>query len=365
MAIRLTVRHPSGHDLTELTFDQQRVRIGRGTGCDLRIPHPTVSVEHAMVLLEGDRYYLVDVGSANGTTLGGGVIVFQRRKLLRSGDVIGVADFEIEFRAGVPMLSHHSQDRTAAAARNLAQGMLAGDEKLGRSSLVVANGPQAGQRFALADPPSTMTVGRALESDITLVDGEVSRRHLELEILAEGVFVKDLGGRNPLKINERPVTAQRLHDRDELLVGSTTLIFDDPVEAYIQELARLPEEATGPIPTIERPGAEDHQAPKTRRESVDDALAGGEVAEAGPAAAGGSTRPTPAVAGPRREDHPADDNEITAPPPPSHGRSAPEAPAEPSAPRPFGLSAGSEIAILFVGLLALAACVAALVWIFR
>ena len=55
MAIRLTVKPLGGGKSTELTFDQQRIRIGRGAMCDLRLPHRAVSSVHAMILLDKDR----------------------------------------------------------------------------------------------------------------------------------------------------------------------------------------------------------------------------------------------------------------------------------------------------------------------
>jgi len=42
----------------------------------------------------------------------------------------------------------------------------------------------------------TATVGAAASCDIVLVDPAVSRRHLELELVPEGVLVVDRGSRN-------------------------------------------------------------------------------------------------------------------------------------------------------------------------
>jgi pSer/pThr/pTyr-binding forkhead associated (FHA) protein len=275
------------------------------------------------------------------------------------------------------MASHHSQDRTAAVARSLAQQLLVeGQQELVGPALIVANGPQDGERFELDDPPATLIVGRATECDITLVDSEVSRHHLELKITAEGVLAHDLGGKNPLLVNDRETAQHRLHDRDELLLGSTTLIFDDPVEAYLLELAKRPEGATDRMLPVSLKG--DTPSPKsTRREKIgglqatrprerDRRSAHGERRIAkdtiAPNSTGGSDELSPAQA------ESGADHKVISPEAASH-------PAADSAPGPGlrdlqhrsfpGGSAGSEVAILLVGALVLAACVAALVWIFR
>jgi pSer/pThr/pTyr-binding forkhead associated (FHA) protein len=375
MAIRLTVRPLAGHEPTELTFDQQRVRIGRGAGCDFRLPREAVSLEHAMVLLEGSRYYLLDLGSTNGTTLNGEVLVIQRRKLLRSGDVIGIAGLEIEFGAGVPMLSAHSHDRTMTVARRLAHQLLSSEGRgLDRAALVVANGPQEGSRFEIVDPPGTMVIGRAADCDIPLVDGECSCRHAAIDSTAEGIVVRDLGAMNPVLVNGRTVARQRLHDRDEVLVGSTTLVLDDPVEAHLKQLAQLPELGTGSArassPQREPPRpdtdvasraveSEPGDAPPPDAANVSDAAKDGPVTSA-PAAEPAEALPIADV----RRDEPSERRIAPAEPSPGPDEVGQQGPRIPLA-EARDSSAGAEIAILLVGALALAACVAALIWIFR
>lgn len=376
MAIRLIVRPPGGHEPSSLTFDQQRVRIGRGTGSDLRLPHAAVSVEHAMVLLDGDRYFVVDVGSTNGTTLGGEQLIIHRRKLLRSGDVIDIAGFQIEFAAGVPMLSHHSQERTLAATRQLTHGlMLAEDRSLSRPALVVTNGPQEGERFDLDDPPGQMVIGRATECEIVLVDREASRQHAAIDITAEGVVARDVSGVNPLQVNGKETNKQRLHDRDELLVGSTTLVFDDPVEAYLRDLAQWPEnECAAPMKVVdavespEPPDDLETSSPKTvLSEDMDDEGGGDGESASAESAAESTSGPVlaPEEDGPSARRSRAGGEGAGAVVDPSVGTPL----AEPVSNRPLVVSksssAGSEIAILLVGAIALVACVVALIWIFR
>jgi len=49
----------------------RRARVGRSADCDLRIVRDTVSSLHAAIEWQGDGWYLRDLGSRNGTALGG------------------------------------------------------------------------------------------------------------------------------------------------------------------------------------------------------------------------------------------------------------------------------------------------------
>jgi len=54
-----------------LVLDGRRVTAGRGTGCDLIVRDTTVSREHAAFVLRGDTWWVLDLGSTNGTRING------------------------------------------------------------------------------------------------------------------------------------------------------------------------------------------------------------------------------------------------------------------------------------------------------
>ena len=60
--------------------------------------------------------------------------------------------------------------------------------------LVVVAGPDRGKEIAIE--AGTYTVGKASTCDLVLTDGAVSRKHLEVVVLADGVQIKDLGSTN-------------------------------------------------------------------------------------------------------------------------------------------------------------------------
>ncbi|HEX6359208.1 FtsK/SpoIIIE domain-containing protein [Actinophytocola sp.] len=65
--------------------------IGRDAGCEVRLADPLVSRRHARLNIT-DVAEIVDLGSANGTQLGGSVVA---RTALRAGDVVRVGDTEL------------------------------------------------------------------------------------------------------------------------------------------------------------------------------------------------------------------------------------------------------------------------------
>ena len=66
----VTVKHPNGNSDT-FPVSRLRTTIGRSARADVCIPDAFASRLHAEIRLEGDSYWLVDLGSANGTRLNG------------------------------------------------------------------------------------------------------------------------------------------------------------------------------------------------------------------------------------------------------------------------------------------------------
>lgn len=81
-----------------------------------------------------------------------------------------------------------------------------------------------GQRYLLTR--QTTVLGRGSEADIVVADQGVSRRHLELQITADGaVIASDLGSTNGTFVEGHQVPAATLVDGNTLTIGRTKITF--------------------------------------------------------------------------------------------------------------------------------------------
>jgi pSer/pThr/pTyr-binding forkhead associated (FHA) protein len=89
--------------------------------------------------------------------------------------------------------------------------------------LIVRAGAQAGSRFVLHEPLTRL--GRHPDSEISLDDITVSRRHASIERTPEGYVVTDAGSLNGTYVNQERVERILLHHGDELQIGKFRLVF--------------------------------------------------------------------------------------------------------------------------------------------
>ncbi|MGH3837481.1 MAG: FHA domain-containing protein [Pseudonocardiaceae bacterium] len=99
MTSYLEVRGPSGVELVPLAGD--RVTIGRGSGNTIRLERDRlVSQLHAVIESIGGNWYVRDLGSRNGTHLGGDRILGDR--VLRHGEELLLGQTRATFRSAGP-----------------------------------------------------------------------------------------------------------------------------------------------------------------------------------------------------------------------------------------------------------------------
>lgn len=94
MAFQLTISE--GKDAgKEFVFEQESVLIGRATECDVVLLDAGISRRHCRIFTEGGRFYVEDMGSANGTHLNG--LPITKRSILSDGDQVTTGPVVFDF----------------------------------------------------------------------------------------------------------------------------------------------------------------------------------------------------------------------------------------------------------------------------
>jgi pSer/pThr/pTyr-binding forkhead associated (FHA) protein len=247
--ITLLVRSTaSTHAPPALTFDGARIVIGRGQGCDVRLPDPSVSHRHATIRVDGGRHALVDEGSTNGTFVGGVRLATQAPRTLRTGDFVRVGRVWLEVRIDQTPPTHD----LALATRELALMLVSqamerlGDDVVARVRVV--EGPDMGAELALAQEGRAYVVGRAEECDLSVADADASREHVQIVRRGPTVLARDLGSKNGALLGESRLG----RDRDVvwrsalmLRLGQTVLALEEPVARALGALEDAIDEPMG------------------------------------------------------------------------------------------------------------------------
>ncbi len=99
----------------------------------------------------------------------------------------------------------------------------------GSSELYGVGGPDAGQVHRLS--PGAVVVGRGKRADVRPNDRDVSREHLRLSVLHDGVHVVDVGSANGTSVDGTPVAAEgaALATGAMLRAGRSSLVLRNPV----------------------------------------------------------------------------------------------------------------------------------------
>lgn len=233
MGVRLTVKRRAEAGGAEkpqvVTLTEDTITLGRDDGCDVVLAQSAVSRNHARISREGRLFFLEDLGSSFGTLLNGSKIKKNEKQLLRNGDTIAIAQFDVVFDR-IADVTESNAGNTMFVSKNLVKDVMRGLSASGEQPYFrVMNGPMEGQKIEVGDAQEYV-FGRDDSADIVLNDDLVSRRHARVRRDWAGTHVEDLDSRNGIKLNKKRAKKATLKDRDELEIGGVKLLFLDPSE---------------------------------------------------------------------------------------------------------------------------------------
>jgi hypothetical protein len=133
------------------------------------------------------------------------------------------------------------------------QTVLAMDQP--RATLVVRQGAHTGTTYSIISAEAIL--GRDEETDVSVRDPEVSRRHARISWQSGNYYVEDLGSTNGTFLNGTLVTSpQPLQSGDTIGLGQTLLVFQMTAKAIPAQPAAVPSFSPPPQPSPTAPAAE-------------------------------------------------------------------------------------------------------------
>lgn len=234
MGVRLTVKMKSGSgtDQTKtVMLDEEIITFGRDQTCQVVLAQQAVSRAHARISRDGTLFFLEDLGSSFGTQINGQKLPKGEKRLLRNGDVIAIAQFDVTFDRVADVSTEDNSNKTSFLSRKVVKDVMKGLAAGGENAYFrVMNGPTEGQRIEIADAQEYIFGRDEADADIVLNDDLVSRKHVKVRRDWSGTHVEDLGSRNGIKLNKKRTRKATIKDRDELEIGGVRLLFIDPSE---------------------------------------------------------------------------------------------------------------------------------------
>lgn len=231
MGVRLTVKQKGKEGAAPQTvmLDDEEITLGRDQHCQVVLAQSAVSRNHARITRDGTLFFVEDLGSSYGTQINGQKLPKGEKRLLRNGDTIEIAQFDVVFDR-VADVAEDQSGKTMFVSRNLVKDVMKGLSAGGEQPYFrVMNGPMEGQKIEMGEAQEYV-FGRDDSADIVLNDDLVSRRHAKVRRDWSGTHVEDLGSRNGIKVNKKRTKKQTLKDRDEVEIGGVRLLYIDPTE---------------------------------------------------------------------------------------------------------------------------------------
>src|SRR5438477_1094949 len=144
MALTIRVRSGDGDSPPSITFDAPRIVIGRGEGCEVRLPDPSVSHRHASIRQRGTEYIVLDEGSSNGTFVGPVRLSPQAPRVLKTGDLVRVGRVWLEAVVEQALPTQNAPVATRELALALVSEALAAEGTESAARVKVVEGPGTG-----------------------------------------------------------------------------------------------------------------------------------------------------------------------------------------------------------------------------
>jgi len=221
-------------------IDKRTIKIGRasGTDVDLCISRNTVSAEHARIEYKDNAFYLIDLGSKNGTYLNEKKERITGEVPLKTGDIISFEQYKFKFvvRGQVkkgqtqisPSESINTQLSPASGTSTMISTKDAKDvqvsqviEELENIEAYLVDAGKATNEKTHRINKRVVKIGRLNRDDIDIciAQNTVSAEHAQIEYKDNSFYLLDLGSRNGTYLNEgkQRITSEVHIENDDII----------------------------------------------------------------------------------------------------------------------------------------------------
>jgi len=229
MSVKLTLIL-SGRTIDRFEFaDFERLKVGRGEDCEVRIDNLGVSRHHCEIVRQGGFTVLRDLGSNNGTLVNGAKVEVHN---LNSGDVITVAKYTLEYQGPAPTIARAAPaelDELPQGAMTLQVDPGALARATGRSRirghLIIEPDSQRAPKVLVLEKPLTL-IGKDPEADL-VVQGWFCPRVVAVIVRDDlGFKLVDVTNRaDAVRVNDVKRRDARLSDQDMVKIRNLTVKF--------------------------------------------------------------------------------------------------------------------------------------------
>ena len=189
--------------------------VGRSKRCEIVIGDPKISDIQAEVSTKDSRYFIKNLGpkpiSVNGHPIG--------EQFLNDGDelALGKSKFviQMENKGQHPSKQTPMEDKTMVLDTR-------SEESLGPRLVCTTS---TGRSKIIPLKLKKLIIGRSNEATLKLMHPSISRKHCVIEKRDNGFFARNISTTNPLYLNERNVSEQRLFSGDKLQMGTFSITF--------------------------------------------------------------------------------------------------------------------------------------------
>lgn len=255
----------------------REISIGRSPGCVVRIPDPTVSRLHA-VILKTDQGFVLEKRTSVGSLMLNGQEV--ENAVLQGGEELELANVILRINfADEPEVDAEKQTGSIPMDLGAMGGMSAApvpashaDDMMdddGATKIIGANQaigmlrfePGAANHTEFAIKKDLVLVGRASNCDVVIFEKRASRKHFEIRREGLSFYFRDLESANGSKVNEKDLRQAELVPGDIIRVGETQIEFTIENKEFFknrEQFMPVPQEAL-PAGGLAQVGSENTQ----------------------------------------------------------------------------------------------------------